>query len=129
MLNYLKNNPGVRIILIGALANLLLATLKIAGGIVGRSTAMVADGIHSLSDLLTDGDVDPYTLLDSMSIVNARIGFSWGDSGSEVVLWGRNLTDERYYAGSFDAPVQSGRMNSYPAEPRTYGLAIGYKFQ
>ena len=54
MLNDLKNNPGVRIILIGALVNLFLALLKIAGGIVGRSTAMVADGIHSLSDLLTD---------------------------------------------------------------------------
>lgn len=57
MLNDLKNNPGVQIILIGALANLLLAVLKIAGGIFGRSTAMVADGIHSLSDLLTDGVV------------------------------------------------------------------------
>jgi cation diffusion facilitator family transporter len=57
MLNELKKNPGTRIILIGALANLLLAVLKIAGGIVGRSTAMVADGIHSLSDLLTDGVV------------------------------------------------------------------------
>jgi len=57
MLNDLKKNPGVRIIAIGALANLLLAVLKIAGGIVGRSTAMVADGIHSLSDLLTDGVV------------------------------------------------------------------------
>ena len=57
MLNDLKKNLGTRIILIGALANLLLAALKIAGGIVGRSTAMVADGIHSLSDLLTDGVV------------------------------------------------------------------------
>lgn len=54
MLNDLKNNPGVRIIAIGALANLVLAALKIAGGIFGRSTAMLADGIHSLSDLLTD---------------------------------------------------------------------------
>ena len=57
MLNDLKNNPGVRIIAIGALANLVLAALKIAGGIAGRSTALVADGIHSLSDLLTDGVV------------------------------------------------------------------------
>ena len=57
MLNYLKKNPGIRIIVIGALANLLLAVLKIAGGIIGRSTAMLADGIHSLSDLLTDGVV------------------------------------------------------------------------
>jgi cation diffusion facilitator family transporter len=57
MLNDRKNNPGVRIIAIGALANLVLAALKIAGGIFGRSTAMLADGIHSLSDLLTDGVV------------------------------------------------------------------------
>lgn len=57
MLNYLKNNPGIRVIAVGALANLLLAALKIAGGIFGRSTAMLADGIHSLSDLLTDGVV------------------------------------------------------------------------
>ncbi len=57
MLNYFQKNPGVRIIVIGALANLLLAALKIAGGIFGRSTAMIADGIHSLSDLLTDGVV------------------------------------------------------------------------
>ena len=54
MRKYLKKNPGIRIIAIGAIANLLLAALKIAGGIVGRSTAMLADGIHSLSDLLTD---------------------------------------------------------------------------
>ena len=33
MLNDLKNNPGVRIIAIGALANIVLAALKIAGGI------------------------------------------------------------------------------------------------
>jgi cation diffusion facilitator family transporter len=57
MLNTLQKNSGVKVILVGAAANLVLAVLKIAGGIVGRSTAMVADGIHSLSDLLTDGVV------------------------------------------------------------------------
>ncbi len=57
MLNTLQKNSGVKVILVGAAANLVLAVLKIAAGIVGRSTAMVADGIHSLSDLLTDGVV------------------------------------------------------------------------
>ncbi len=54
MLNDLQKNTGVKVIVVGAVTNLVLAVLKIAGGIVGRSTAMVADGIHSLSDLLTD---------------------------------------------------------------------------
>ncbi len=57
MLKDIQRNPGVKVILVGAVANLILATLKIAGGILGRSTAMIADGIHSLSDLLTDGVV------------------------------------------------------------------------
>ncbi len=57
MLNEIQKSSGVKIILVGAFANLILATIKIAGGIVGRSTAMIADGIHSLSDLLTDGVV------------------------------------------------------------------------
>ncbi|MBF0622944.1 MAG: cation transporter [Magnetococcales bacterium] len=37
--------------------NLFLAGLKIAAGLIGRSSVMVADGIHSLSDLVSDGVV------------------------------------------------------------------------
>lgn len=38
----------------GSVVNLLLTILKFIGGIVGRSSAMIADAVHSLSDLLTD---------------------------------------------------------------------------
>jgi len=38
----------------GALLNLLLMALKIVAGILIRSSALIADGIHSLSDLATD---------------------------------------------------------------------------
>lgn len=40
--------------LVGSVVNVILTVLKIIAGIVGRSTAMVADGLHSLSDLLSD---------------------------------------------------------------------------
>ena len=43
-----------RITLIGAVVNIALTVLKIAAGILGRSAAMIADGVHSLSDLLSD---------------------------------------------------------------------------
>ncbi|CAN5294568.1 cation diffusion facilitator family transporter [soil metagenome] len=42
-------------VVVGAIANVVQAFLKILFGIVGHSHAMVADGIHSLSDLLVDG--------------------------------------------------------------------------
>ncbi len=43
-----------RVTLIGVAANLGLAGLKIAAGIMGASQVVVADGVHSLSDLTTD---------------------------------------------------------------------------
>lgn len=46
-----------RVTLVGAGANLLLASLQILIGITGRSQALIADGLHTLSDLLSDGIV------------------------------------------------------------------------
>lgn len=43
-----------RVTLVGAVANLLLAVAKLVYGVIGHSQALVADGIHSLSDLLSD---------------------------------------------------------------------------
>ena len=40
--------------LIGSVGNLLLTVGKIIAGVVGKSSAMIADGVHSLSDLVTD---------------------------------------------------------------------------
>ena len=39
---------------VGFFANLFLSVGKIAAGILGRSGAMIADGIHSISDFFTD---------------------------------------------------------------------------
>lgn len=40
--------------LVGSVVNIILTVFKIIAGVLGRSTAMIADGIHSLSDLLSD---------------------------------------------------------------------------
>ena len=39
---------------VGSIVNIVLTAFKFVAGIVGRSSAMVADAVHSLSDLLTD---------------------------------------------------------------------------
>ena len=50
-------SPGVRISAVGAVINLLLSGLKVTVGLYGNSRALVADGLHSLSDLATDAVV------------------------------------------------------------------------
>lgn len=49
----------------GAAVNLLLTAGKIMAGIFGRSAAMIADGVHSLSDLLSDAVVLIFTHISS----------------------------------------------------------------
>ena len=43
-----------KVTIFGSVVNLVLVVLKFVAGFVGHSAAMVADAIHSLSDLLTD---------------------------------------------------------------------------
>lgn len=54
-----------RVTLWGAAVNLLLTACKILAGVFGRSAAMIADGVHSLSDLLTDAVVLVFTRISS----------------------------------------------------------------
>ena len=77
-----------------------------------------------LSEQYTDGDIDPFTLQDSVDIFNLRLGYVWTASNADLTLWGRNITDERYFHGSFDGPAQVGRMNSYPSEPSSFGITF-----
>ncbi|MDE6018928.1 MAG: cation diffusion facilitator family transporter [Muribaculaceae bacterium] len=45
---------GRKVTWVGFWTNALLSLFKIISGVVGRSSAMIADGIHSASDLITD---------------------------------------------------------------------------
>ncbi len=44
----------VKVTLTGLIVNVILTTIKYFAGIVGRSSAMIADATHSLSDLISD---------------------------------------------------------------------------
>ena len=49
----------------GAVVNVVLTVGKILAGVFGRSAAMIADGVHSLSDLLSDIVVIVFTHISS----------------------------------------------------------------
>ena len=54
-----------RITICGAVVNVLLTVAKIIAGVVGHSAAMIADAVHSLSDLLSDFVVLVFTRISS----------------------------------------------------------------
>ena len=52
-----RANASQKITVIGAIVDFALAVFKVVAGILGNSGALIADGIHSFSDLLSDGVV------------------------------------------------------------------------
>jgi cation diffusion facilitator family transporter len=50
-----RNREEKRCTLVGMTSDVCLSALKIVTGIVGHSSAILADGIHSISDTVTDG--------------------------------------------------------------------------
>lgn len=46
-----------RVTIVGAMVNVVLSVVKVGFGVLGHSQALVADGVHSLSDLASDAMV------------------------------------------------------------------------
>jgi cation diffusion facilitator family transporter len=55
--NKKDKQAATRVTLIGALLDLVLGVAKIITGVASNSLALISDGVHSLSDLLTDAFV------------------------------------------------------------------------
>jgi cation diffusion facilitator family transporter len=51
---FISPDAGKRVTLVGVVVNTLLILLKFVAGIVGSSQALIADAVHSISDLFTD---------------------------------------------------------------------------
>ncbi len=47
-------NKITKVLLVSSITNIFLSTIKLIFGIIGKSSALIADGIHSFSDLSTD---------------------------------------------------------------------------
>ena len=52
-----QSRQGRNITLIGAVVNLFLIAIKFVAGLFGHSQALIADAVHSVSDLFTDAVV------------------------------------------------------------------------
>ncbi len=61
-----------------------------------------------------------------VNLVNASIGVSRGNY--DLMLWGRNLTEDEFLVSAFPSVAQPGSYSGYPNAPRTYGLTFRANF-
>lgn len=64
---------------------------------------------------------------DDVTVLNANMMFTSPGATWTINAWGKNLTDETIYAGTFI--LNSSRTNAgFLAPPRTWGVTFGYNF-
>ena len=62
-----------------------------------------------------------------VNVVNASTGMTFNDR-YDVLLWGRNLTDDDYMISAFPSVFQADSFSGYPSQPRTYGITLSARF-
>lgn len=80
------------------------------------------------SSAFEDGDLDPLKEQGGYDLLNLKAGMFFANGSTEVALWVRNALDEDYLGIHYDVPLQTGKLNSYAQEPRTYGISIRRNF-
>jgi iron complex outermembrane recepter protein len=68
-----------------------------------------------------------YTDINGYSVQNIRVGFR-NDTGFNVYGWVRNVFDKDYFEVLATTPGNTGLIAGQPADPRTYGVTVGFRF-
>jgi outer membrane receptor protein involved in Fe transport len=76
----------------------------------------------------TGSNLSPEKLQGAYGLVSARLGFGAQDEKWMLEVWGNNLANKSYYQVAFDAPFQYQQIDSFMADPRTYGVTFRTKF-
>ncbi len=84
--------------------------------------------LQYIGETMTDGNNEPLKLRESFTFLNLRAGMDFDAWNAQVAVWVRNATDERFYETVFDVPIQDGKLNAYPWEPRTWGVTLRKNF-
>jgi iron complex outermembrane recepter protein len=105
---------------LGVLARYETTLTQALGGLI-QVDASYSDAVFK------DAINDPVIAADSYTIVNARLGLFSETRDWEVMLWGKNLDDERYVVQGLNSGLGAGNRNYNP--PRTYGVSFTYRWR
>ena len=100
---------------------------RIQLGSAGNEAFLGGEYIY-YSDMMMHNNNDPFALQKGVGLMNVRAGVVLAESGVEVTFWARNVDDEKWHGTVFDAPLQDGKLDTYPREGRTVGLTIRKNF-
>ena len=90
---------------------------------VGANYRWSSTRVQALNKGFPGGDLPSY------GVLNAHL--DWRNilgSGADLSIWGKNLTNTRYLDGTFAFEDAAGFRSGFPADPRTFGMTLSYRF-
>lgn len=88
--------------------------------------ALGVDGqTESISILTIDADDKSLYRIGTYNLINGSIGIKSSDDRWQAMIWGKNITDKRYWQNTMLAFDTVGRYHGRPAE---YGISISYRY-
>ncbi len=91
---------------------------------MGNLDGFMRAELRYVGDFNPGGDQDPTKAVDAFTVINASLGVGNPDKGWDLTLWGKNIFDEEYAQGIFNAVAQPGSLSGYPNDPPLYGLTF-----
>ena len=76
----------------------------------------------------SQGDLDSNDLVEDYTKINLRFGLRSPDEAWELMVYGRNITDEQVAIYSYDVPVLSGSHATQYDEGEVYGARLRFIF-
>jgi iron complex outermembrane receptor protein len=95
---------------------------------VGQGTLTPRIDASFQDDIYSDATNAPTNLIESYTLVNARLTWRSMDEDWQLALEATNLTDEYYYVTLFDLWGPVGYVHGQPGRPREYALTIRRDF-
>jgi iron complex outermembrane recepter protein len=94
---------------------------------IGANTGFLRGEYLYESDVQVVENVSALLASRSVNVINASAGITFGDR-YDLLLWGRNLTDDNFLLSAFPSVLQTGSYSGYPSQPRTYGISLTARF-
>lgn len=106
----------------------LTGAVAYAWMVTGDLEARASVGAKYTSSYNAGYDLDPLKAQDAYTLVDARLAIGRADGVWILEFWAKNLADAEYVETAFDAPLQTGGVNAFLGEPRTFGVTLRTAF-
>jgi iron complex outermembrane receptor protein len=90
-----------------------------------RPPAVVNNGVGGVTQLYPGGKTD---LVGSKGYALINAGLAWNSDNIQIRVWGKNVTNKKYYPFGYDTAGAFGTVLLTPGTPRTFGVEATFKF-